>query len=451
MIQKEVKRIQGWQVTTNSVIEYLQECYNVESHPVMNESLRPNRELKTIIVDEETGESKEEFTGVHMVNRIVAPIAKDIVDKAVAFACGNPLDVSYEGGTDEQLATIQRVMNRNKEMSLNRKFCRALFGFRESAEIWYFDDESKIRCYIVSPMYGHTLYPEIDRFGKMQSFAYQVGYKNEDGEDVQEITHYTRNEIIVYRQSTSGWEEVEKKKNLLKKIPVAYINQGRADYEDVVRAMNRYELSSSNLSDSVDDNAYPERIYSGVFKGQVETPGQGGKYTTEGEGDIKVVEASQGTGLIDADLKNVKEIIAKYSQTPDLSFENLKGLGGVSGQTLKRLLTDAYLKVQSKREYLDIHYTRRYNIVKAMVDFVNKTTSHDLIINVEVVPYIPQDVDADVDRLNKISLFMPKRYVIAEYKKLVDPSIDVDQVMKWVEEESQFEFGGSLMVESEEV
>ena len=149
--------------------------------------------------------------------------------------------------------------------------------------------------------------------------------------------------------------------------------------------------------------------------------------------------------MIELDINENKSIVNSLSQTPDLSLENLKGLGIQSGAAMDRLFMDARLKVEDKREYLDEHYTRRYNIVKAMVCKKRGVSPDSIQIEVSVIPYIPSDYYAEIEKILALRSFMPQRYVIGEFKKRLDPSIDIDEIMQWIEEEKKFEYGGSLI------
>lgn len=431
----------------------LKSCLDLELHPVCNKGVFQDYELKEKYQEEKTLEIKSRTIGMHKVTRLPNPVTRLIVSSAVAHTTGNALDVTYSEDNAQLIKKIEEVVRANKEQSLNANVCESMFAFREVAEIWYLDEESKdIRCHIVSPLYGDTLYPEIDRLGRMQSFAYSNSFTDENGDEVTELVHYTAKETTIYQRANKSkdWAIVNTIPNIWGKIPVVYHNQGKADYEDVISHIYRLGQSDSDLSESVRNTAYPDKILTGTFLGVTQTPGRGGVYQTNGEADIKIAESAQGSNLIELEGKRLEEAIYTYTQTPNLSQSNVLKIGALSGEAIKRLYTPAILKVLDKRKYLDTYFTRRYNIVKMMV--CKKYSIKDNIsIEVEVTPYYPKDLDADIDRLIKMSAFMPKRYIVEEFKRLVNPSIDVDEVMKWFKEESSFTFGGSLMSDNEDI
>ena len=59
--------------------------------------------------------------------------------------------------------------------------------------------------------------------------------------------------------------------------------------------------------------------------------------------------------------------IFKFTKTPDVSFDNIKGLNQVSGVMLKMLFMDAHIKVLEKEEIWDDFYERRFNLLKTYV------------------------------------------------------------------------------------
>lgn len=439
-----VKKIIKNQSVSDEDIELLSKYYEVKRHDVFDVARRPNRGQKS--VKKVDGKSVETKLPDYEVNRIGIPIANEIISKAVSFASGNPVDVLFEGKNEAQKEAIRKVLHDNKEISFNRRMCRALFAFREVAEVWYTEPDGKIRGHLVSPMFGDKLYPVIDRYRKMQGFGFSNSFQDQQGEEIEELTYYTREHTLVFRKSVDKWQMVRATANPYGKIAVVYTSQEKADYEDVIWSVNRMERAVSNLGDAVDDTAYPDKVLIGQVEGVVHVPGEGSRYKVDRGGDVKVVESQQASALIELDIDKNEKIAYGQTGTPDLSLENLKGLGsGLSGETLRRMLTGSVLKVQEKREYLDEHYQRRYNIINHMVSFINGWSADELTISCEVVPYVPVDLDYELDYLRKMEGMMPTRYIVGEFKKRIDPSIDVEQIMEWLQEESEFSYGGSLM------
>ena len=97
------------------------------------------------------------------------------------------------------------------------------------------------------------------------------------------------------------------------------------------------------------------------------------------------------------------KLIYTISQTPDISFDSVKGLGSISGIALKLLFMDAHLKVQDKKEIFDDYLPRRANVIKAYIGKFNTKLEADadnLEIDPEITPYML------VDELNELNYWL---------------------------------------------
>jgi SPP1 family phage portal protein len=95
-------------------------------------------------------------------------------------------------------------------------------------------------------------------------------------------------------------------------------------------------------------------------------------------------------------------MIYTITQTPDISFDTVKGIGAVSGVALKLLFMDAHLKVQDKCEIFNDYLQRRINIVKAYIGEANiawKDAAASLIVEPIITPYIIEDEQTKINIL----------------------------------------------------
>ena len=102
------------------------------------------------------------------------------------------------------------------------------------------------------------------------------------------------------------------------------------------------------------------------------------------------------------EIETLFKIIYSITQTPDISFENVKDLNQISGVALEMLFMDAHLKVQEKREIFDEYLERRLNIVKAFLGKLNTGLAKALStieIESEIVPYIINDLSTLISNL----------------------------------------------------
>jgi hypothetical protein len=77
-------------------------------------------------------------------------------------------------------------------------------------------------------------------------------------------------------------------------------------------------------------------------------------------------------------------------QLPDLSYENVKGIGATSGVALKMLFSDAHLKCGDEWEIYEELIERELSVIKAYLSVVEGDAIKDLEIEPVMRPFIPE-------------------------------------------------------------
>ena len=102
-------------------------------------------------------------------------------------------------------------------------------------------------------------------------------------------------------------------------------------------------------------------------------------------------------------MKILQGLIHSLTQTPDLSFDNVKGIGDISGIAMKFLFLDSTLKAMNKQEIFSEGFTRRINILKAIhskiVNISEAKGFDNLEIGIEFNDVLPQNIQEIVDML----------------------------------------------------
>lgn len=367
------------------------------------------------------GYDSETNTRPEPVARIALAIQKLIVKRAVAFTFGNAVGLTSDPtkGTKEAdvLKAVKRVLFETKSRTLNRKVARAIFSSTEAAELWYpvekpnesygFSSKHKLRVAIFSPMFGDKLYPYFDETGDMIAFSREYVVKNDKGVKTNYFETYTENEHIIWVGTKGMWQVVEgyPKPNQIKKIPVIYGQQPAVEWEDVQGLIDRLEKLLSNFADTNDYHASPKIFTTGTILGFAKK-GESGAIIEGDEGATAQYLAWQNAPeSVKLEIETLLRLIYTITQTPDISFDSVKGIGAVSGIALKLLFMDAHLKVQDKCEIFDDYLQRRINIIQAFLAEMNKKDKSfadgckSLIIEPEIVPYMIEDEQAKVDLL----------------------------------------------------
>jgi len=423
--------------TSNDVISelksrrYIQQP-NVESankaldpklHDINNRIIRPDKRVKVDADNDANSAQKVIDTGgestnfrIEKVARIALAIQKLIIKRAVSFCFGNP--VAYNSSpenTNQELImkALNRILYDVKSNSLNRKVGRAIFGFKECAELWYpvvketntygFNSKFKLRCALFSPMFGDTLYPYFDETGDMTAFSRSFSRRSDDGKSsVDYFETYTDTEHWLWLNGANGYDVVDgyPKQVSIGKIPVVYGNQPQFETEDVDSLIDRLEVLLSNFADTNDYHASPKIFIKGELKGFSKKGESGAIIEGEDGSDAKYLSWANAPESVKLEIETLLRMIYTLTQTPDISFDSVKGLGAISGIALKLLFMDAHLKVQDKKEIFDEYLQRRVNVIKAYIGKFNTSLESDsemLEVEPEITPYM---LTNEIDELN---------------------------------------------------
>lgn len=420
--KKAVEELKS-QVSESGSINYLKQIDPLQ-HDVMDNSIRPDKWIKTDPKDPNKAEVVDVTNGIEetsglrreKVARVALALQKLIVKRAVSFTFGNQVQLNAETNTQEEetvLKAVKRVLYDIKEKSTNRKLARALFTTTEVAELWYpvarehktygFDSKFKLRCAIFSPLFGDKLYPYFDDSGDMVAFSREFSIQK-DKKTVSYFETYTAENHIIWISTSEGLviQEGFPKKNILGKIPVVYAKQENVEWADVQNLIDRLEKLLSNFADTNDYHASPKIVIKGEITGFAKKGEAGAILQLEGD-DAKAEYLSwqNAPESVKLEIENLLRMIYTISQTPDISFDSVKGLGAISGIALKLLFMDAHLKVQDHCEDLDEYMQRRTSIIKTFIGKFNTSIANaaeDLIIEPEIVPYMLDDELAAIQK-----------------------------------------------------
>ena len=388
-----------------------------KQHNINNVILRPDKRVRVDNDNDAHSAQKVIDTGVESANyktekvaRISLALQKLIIKRAVAFLFGNPVayNASPEGKNQEMIVkALKHILHDVKSNSLNRRIARAVFSFKECAELWYpvemekpnssygFASKFKLRCAVFSPAFGDALFPYFDETGDMSAFSREYNRTGAAGVE-KSITYfetYTDKEHWLWRQGDNGFETVEgyPKQIAIGKIPVVYACQEEFETQDVDSLIDRLETLLSNFADTNDYHAAPKIFIKGDLKGFSKKGESGAIIEGEDGSEAKYLEWSQAPEAVKLEIETLLRMTYTITQTPDISFDSVKGLGAITGIALKLLFMDAHLKVQDKREIFDEYLQRRANVIKAFIGQFNTSLESDcanLEIETEITPYM---------------------------------------------------------------
>lgn len=397
----------------------LKKQYFPQGHRIFDTSERPDK----IVRGADGGMERFE-----KVARIALPLQRVIVERAVAFLFGHPVKVTCAADGEKQAAAfeaVRRTMADNKIDSLNRRLARTVMWETEAAELWYPVEENgfwgriarderfsfmrevapqyKLRVALFSPSQGDRLYPVFDNYGDMKAFS--RGYATvTDGQEKEFFETYTDSDIARFERTDKGaWELTQRQENRLGKIPVVYARQDKCEWADVQGLIERLEKLLSNFADTNDYHASPKIFVTGEIRGFARKGETGAIIEGEANSTAQYLSWQQAPESVRLEVSTLLNMIYSTTQTPDISFESVKGLPSLSGVALRMLFLDAHLKVQNKSELFGEHLERRMNIVKRYLGVLNKALDpqiQQIEVCQRIEPFMVDDRSAMIQALN---------------------------------------------------
>lgn len=430
-------------------------------HKVFNKLYRPDKKVKIDTEDINQNiqtvasyEGAKVETGFYYepVARIALAIQKLIVKRAVSFIFGNPVSLNADvekgsAGQQSVLKALKRVLYDVKERSFNRKIARNLFSCTEVAEVWYpvekqtkaygFDSKFKLRCGIFSPLLGDKLYPYFDETGDMIAFSREFTVTDTNSVKTNFFETYTDTQHLLWNMSGDTMNLVEGYPKIVSigKIPVIYGSQPQVEWEDVQGLIERLEKLLSNFADTNDYHAAPKIFTTGEILGFAKKGESGAIIEGEQGSTAQYLSWQNAPESVKLEIDTLLRMIYTITQTPDISFDAVKGIGAISGIALKLLFMDAHLKVVDHQEVFDDYLQRRINVIKAFIGKFNTKLAgdaEDLQVEPEITPYIIRDEAAEVkiwQDANGGNPVMSQRASFVKANMTASPEEDYDQYL----------------------
>lgn len=405
-----------------------------ELHQIMDQRIRPDKFVKTdfidfmdsegvprsIIVNDDQG--TRQALKREPVARVALAIQRLITNRAVSFTFGNPVTLSAEPeeGTREQdvLDSVKRILFDTKSRNINRRIAREIYSYTEAAELWYtverkhsdygFQASHKLRATIISPANGDKLFPYFDDTGDMIAFSREYITTDQNRAETKYFDTYTAEYLLRWVMKPGRtWEIAEgyPKLNTIGKIPVVYGRQRFIEWADVQGLIERLEKLLSNFADTNDYHAAPKIFVTGDIRGWAKKGESGAVIEGEQGATANYLSWAQAPEAVKLEIETLLRMIYTITQTPDISFYSVKGIGAISGVALKLLFMDAHLKVQDKMEIFDDYLQRRISIIQAFLAKMNAKDEafakacETLEIKPKITPYMIDDEQAKVNLL----------------------------------------------------
>lgn len=361
--------------------------------------------------------------------KIPIPFQNKIVGTATAFEVGGGISLDPNENNDLadeilRLWRANRIESKVKRMKTLQKSelqCALLFyiedlGSKNVFNRWLNIKQNKeIKCRLLENENG-TMAPYFDAFGDMKAFTWQF-LVEQNGSEVKHAYVYTEEDVYHFDTSSGTMQpsaEDPKLAHGFGKIPIVYVTQDDVEWEIAKPMIDRIEVSMSKLGGANDYTAYPMLKLYGEVKGAPSKDDAGKVFNLPMEkdddgkwqhGDVEFLEHSQKPESTKLELDMLEKYIYSVTSTPDISFNNMKGLGGVSGITIRLMFLDAIIKAKMNEGENSTIIDRIVNVLIAgTVTTTNtgqKNAAKETYFDISFPSILPQDLVETVDTLSK--------------------------------------------------
>lgn len=428
--------------------------YKVEEHAIFDKTLRPDKNVY---------DDKGILTDTVPVARIGIPFQELIVNRRVGFTLSIPVktEATYsktKNTKEEDLVDyIDRIQDENKMDYKNKEILRRMLSEMECAEVWYFVEtgEAKpkftLRLKIISPDLGDTLYPLYDSTGDMIAFARAYALKEDNSsKDIKHFDIYLPEAEYKYVNLSEKWEldrnmgqneagediqlNTNPIPNKVGKIMIIYHSQKKPEWYKVQSSIDREEEVFSNHADMNDYFGAPILAISGEFTGTGDKKESGKVLLLTEQAKAAFLALQSPPESIKMEVDNLDKTIYSQTQTPDISFTTMKGMGTIAQFTMKAFFMDAHMAVGNVEERFGIGLQRRMNLIKACIGTVIDTTYSELAktlrIKPKITPYLPENATELIENLTvaKTGGIMSTESCVEQNPLVEDPATEIKRL-----------------------
>ncbi|MBC9913177.1 phage portal protein [Chitinophaga varians] len=376
-------------------------------HPVTDKSLRQDKSKQV------NGQTTPVF-----VARLPIPMQKKIVNLAAAFLCANPIQLSAQTIDDTQkglLAGIKKLWDDNKLDYESMGEAELMMAETEVAELWYVVDapeeywigtpsegsKLRLRMRILANSLGDQLNPVFDATGDMIAFGRGYSIKNGDNNE-EHFDLYTDTQIIKGVKQSSGWVTTSEN-NMIGKIPVIYYSQPLPEWSDVEALIERLETNVSNNADTNDYFGSPIVFVEGEIQGFADKGESGKVLQAKAGAKASYLTWDHAPEIIRYESDTLQRLIYSMTDTPNISFEEMKGLSTFSGAALRMLFLGAHLKAARKEGIFGKGIQRRINFMKTAMSIIDVRLQPALSLSIKPVfeYYLPKNIQEIIQTLSE--------------------------------------------------
>lgn len=320
------------------------------------------------------------------------------------FLLGQPIVwKAISDNTDEAFSAFKNFLRDTRFNTNMRKAKRIAGSETECAKVYHIYKENDIpmvKVKVISRSNGYTLRPLFDQWDNLIAFGY--GYALlESGKSIEHFDIETADFIYRCKKANIGWD-VEVINNPSGKINVIYYRQDKA-WAGVQRRINREEFIDSKAADTNNYFADPKlKVTADVIQnlqgGGTNMVGEVLQITDKDRSEVEYLAPPEYSSMKESEKKDLSSSILFDTFTPDFSYENMKGLGTLSGEALRRALSLGYMKRDNLKEVYDILVDREKNLILAIMMNVTHVKLSNQLAKLEIEHEFAEPFVEDKDK-----------------------------------------------------
>lgn len=387
---------------------------------------REERDTQVGNIQKDKVVGKGEKTKVVKPVKIPIPFQNRIVTTATAFEVGanvtiKPSEVNKLSEEIEILWKNNRIdskLQTLKNLQKSELQCAILFYIKDIKpeniinRILGTNKQKEIKVRILENKNG-KMSPYFDAFGDMKSFVWEFITKVDD----KEINNaWIYDDTNVYECSDTGGKMSldQTKVHGFGKIPIVYLSQEYPEWHIAEKMIDRLEVALSKLGNSNDYTGHPILKIYGEVNGAPNKDEDGKafhlpmKKDQDGKwqhGDVDFLTYDQAPESVKLEMDRLEKYIYSLTSTPDISFDNIKGLGNISGVAIKLMFLDAIIKARMNEGENRTIVERIINVfISGNVKTTNtgfKSLAQKTLFEVQFNSIIPDDLENIIEMLSK--------------------------------------------------
>ena len=406
----------------DGVIKIISESNDIKSDAAKNQDIYDGKHEILNRLDKTKTDANGNVIGLTPVAKLVLNYQKKIVESAVAFLFGVPVDLAKTTeGSDEAFQRLKNVLNGLKWHSQNRELARVLFIQQKAAKLYFIKnpdekEKRKISSMVLSNKTG-SFYPNFNDFGDMDAFLRtytKTSIVDNKAVKIEIFELYTATNIITGKKINGEWIE-NTQPNPFGKIPVVYYEQEEKEWGDVQGLIDNQAMTLSKLTDTNEYFAAPIIKLFGEVEGAPNKNDQGKslncKTTIDNQGntvksDAEYLTWDQRPESLKLQFDMVEKYIYSFSNTADISFSSMlqNKPGNIAGTALQFLMLDPTIKSLNKQETFEPNLQREISVVQSMMEVVGLADEKDFAemdIDINFQSILPDNLTEVVDYLNQ--------------------------------------------------